>query len=118
MKKFVFFPEEIIAQLLSGKCVAGSLRVDSASGKIVFHPYRRSSRQRVRDKLLKVTPHGWLKESALRYKFYTSVKKDMATLDTCDTLNQDMSEAVEGIIEAKTRNVITGNQNRIVRDQW
>ena len=44
MKKFIELSEEVIARLVSGKCVEGSLRRDEWTGKVTFRAFNRQPR--------------------------------------------------------------------------
>ena len=63
MKKYIELSDEVIARLVSGKCVEGSLRRDEWTGKVTFRAYQRQSRVREKDCLIKKLPWGWVKES-------------------------------------------------------
>ena len=76
MKRCIEVSEETMVRLMEGKCVEGSLRVDELTGKVVFKAYHRQARKR-EDRVIAYLEHGWIKESAQRYKFYNSVKKDL-----------------------------------------
>ena len=68
--------QEVLAAVMDGKCVEGSLRRDEWTGKVTFRAYQRQPRHRY-DRVVCQLENGWLKESPQRYKFYNSVKKDL-----------------------------------------
>ena len=74
MKKYIEISEEVLAHLVDGKCVEGSLRRDEWTGRITFKAYNRKSPFR-HDRVICQLENGWLKESPKRIKFYNSVKK-------------------------------------------
>ena len=75
VKKYIELTEEVLARLVEGKCVEGSLHRDQWTGRITFRAYNRQPRVRRRDKLVCELENGWLKEGTLRYKLYISVRK-------------------------------------------
>ena len=77
MRKYIELSEEVIARLVCGKCVEGSLRRDEWTGKVTFRAYQRQSRIREKDRLVKKLPWGWVKESLLRVKRYSSLPKEL-----------------------------------------
>ena len=93
MKKFVDLAEEVIESLRNDKYVEGSLHKDKKTGKIVFRAYVRQSRRR-KDKLLRPLEHGWLKESATRFKFYNSVKKELGYRLVSVAMHRDLKDAM------------------------
>ena len=92
MKKFVDLALEVIENLDNDKCVEGSLRKDKKTGKIVFRAYVRQSRRK--DKLLRPLEHGWLRESATRFKFYNSVKKELGYRLVSVAMHRDLKDAM------------------------
>ena len=98
MRKYIELSEEVIARLVCGKCVEGSLRRDEWTGKVTFRAYQRQSRIREKDRLVKKLPWGWVKESLERIKVYGSFPKDMGTARVMGLL-----ERVMGLLEDNTR---------------
>ena len=94
MKKFVDLAEEVIESLRNDKYVEGSLHKDKETGRIVFRAYVRLSRLRKPDKLLRPLEHGWLKESATRFKFYSSVKKELGYRLVSVAMHRDLKDAM------------------------
>ena len=76
MKKYIEISEEVLERLNNGKYVEGSLHKDRDTKTILFRAYVRKSRE-MKDKLICSLEHGWLMESATRYKFFNSVKKSI-----------------------------------------
>ncbi|MBO4801654.1 MAG: hypothetical protein J5545_07295 [Bacteroidaceae bacterium] len=97
MKKYIEITDEVLARLNDGKCVEGSLRVDPTTKKIVFRHYNRLPRRRPQDRLICELEHGWLKESAQRYKFYDSVPKTLGARRTANAMRRELQEAMEAL---------------------
>ena len=93
MKKFIEVSEETMIRLMEGKCVEGSLRVDELTGKVVFKAYHRQARK-CDDRVIAYLEHGWIKESAQRYKFYNSVRKDLGVPMTKVVMERELKTAV------------------------
>ena len=62
MKKYIELSDEVIARLVCGKCVEGSLRRDEWTGKVTFKAYQRQPRVREKDRMVIKLPWVWLKE--------------------------------------------------------
>ena len=77
MIKKIFIEDEVIRNVKNGKYVEGSLRIDAETGQLTFRAYNRRERRRKPDILICETETGWLKESAQRLKFFSSVKKSL-----------------------------------------
>ena len=93
MKKMIDLTTEVIDNLTNGKYVEGSLHRDQNTGKIVFRAYVRQSRRR-KDKVIRPLEHGWLKESSTRYKFYSSVKKELGYRLVSVAMHRDLKDAM------------------------
>ncbi len=105
MKKFVEIPFEILERLDEGKCVEGSLRRDECTGKVTFRAYQRHRHQRP-DRVVCQLENGWLKESAQRYKFYNSVKKDLGRRVVDVVMHRELKTAMQALeIEEILNNV-------------
>ena len=79
MQKYIELSEEVIARLVSGRSVEGSLHRDKWTGKVTFRSYNRKPRNHHKDKLIKKLPWGWVKESMTRIKVHESLPKDLGT---------------------------------------
>ena len=99
MKKFIELSDEVIARLVSGKCVEGSLRRDEWTGKVTFRAYQRQSRVREKDCLIKKLPWGWVKESIERIKVYGSFPKDMGSAAVMGLMDDHNRSAKNAMIE-------------------
>jgi hypothetical protein len=99
MRKYIEISEEVIARLVSGKCVEGSLRRDEWTGKVTFKAFNRQPRKRIKDMLIKKLPWGWLKESQERIKVYGSFPKDMGTAQVMCLLEEHNRDAKNALIE-------------------
>ncbi len=99
MKKYIELSDEVIARLVSGKCVEGSLRRDEWTGKVTFRAYQRQSRVREKDRLVKKLPWGWVKESIERIKVYGSFPKDMGSAAVMGLMDDHNRSAKNAMIE-------------------
>ena len=99
MKKYIELSDEVIARLVSGKCVEGSLHRDEWTGKVTFRPYQRQLRIRHKDQLVKKLPWGWVKESIERIKVFGSFPKDFCTAQVIELLNEHNQDAKNALIE-------------------
>ena len=99
MKKYIELSDEVIARLVSGKCVEGSLRRDEWTGKGTFRAYQRQSRVREKDCLIKKLPWGWVKESIERIKVYGSFPKDMGSAAVMGLMDDHNRSAKNAMIE-------------------
>ena len=99
MRKDIELSEEVIARLVCGKCVEGSLRRDEWTGKVTFRAYQRQSRIREKYRLMKKLPWGWVKESLERIKVYGSFPKDMGTARVMGLLEDHTRDAKNALID-------------------
>ena len=99
MRKYIELSEEVIARLVCGKCVEGSLHRDEWTGKVSFRAYQRQSRIREKDRLVKKLPWGWVKESLERIKVYGSFPKDMGTARVMGLLEDHSRDAKNALID-------------------
>ena len=93
MKKFIEISEEVLLQMLQGKCVKGSIHMDELTGRVAFKAYHYQARKRD-DRVIAHLEHGWIKESAQRYKFYNSVKKELGIPMTKVVMERELKTAV------------------------
>jgi len=102
MKVQVEISNETLQTVMNGKRVEGSLRLQLSSvgthQEIGFNAYRRLSRVKPRDRLIKKLEHGWVKESPQRIKVHESIPKDIGTLRVCKVLEREISEASEALM--------------------
>ena len=99
MKKYIELSEEVIARLVSGRCVEGSLHRDEWTGKVTFRPYQRQPRIRHKDRLVKKLPWGWVKESIERIKVFGSFPKEYSTAQVIGLLEEHSKDAKSALIE-------------------
>ena len=99
MKKYIELSDEVIARLVEGKCVEGSLRRDEWTGKVTFRPYQRLSRIRQKDRLVKKLPWGWVRESLERIKVFGSFPKDYSTAQVMGMMEEHTMDAKNALIE-------------------
>ena len=100
MRKIIELSEEVIARLVCGKCVEGSLHRDEWTGKVTFRAYQRMPRKREKDRLVKKLPWGWVKESLERVKRYSSVPKEMTLAEKLAVLDEENELAKKALIES------------------
>lgn len=100
MRKYIELSEEVIARLVCGKCVEGSLHRDEWTGKVSFRAYQRQSRIREKDRLVKKLPWGWVKESLLRVKRYSSLPKELTLPEKLAILDEENELAKNALIES------------------
>jgi hypothetical protein len=99
MKKYIELSDEVIARLVEGKCVEGSLSRDEWTGKVTFRPYQRLSRIRHKDRLVKKLPWGWVRESLERIKVFGSFPKDYSTAQVMGMMEEHTMDAKNALIE-------------------
>ena len=99
MKKYIELSDEVIARLVCGKCVEGSLRRDEWTGKVTFKAYQRQPRVREKDRMVKKLPWGWVKESMERIKVFGSFPKDFCTAQVIELLNEHNQDAKDALID-------------------
>ena len=103
MKKYIELPEEVIARLVDGKCVEGSLHRDEWTGRVTFKAYNRQNRGRKPDRLICPLETGWLKESRQRIKFFSSVKKELGVAETHNAMERDLNKAMSELFIEQLR---------------
>ena len=96
MRKYVEIPLEVMERLVEGKCVEGSLRRDEWTGKVTFRPYQRQPRNR-HERVVCQLENGWLKESPQRYKFFSSVKKDLSRRIVDVVMHRELKTAMQAL---------------------
>ena len=96
MRKYVEIPLEVMERLVEGKCVEGSLRRDEWTGKVTFRAYQRQPRQR-HERVVCQLENGWLKESPQRYKFFSSVKKDLSRRIVDVVMHRELKTAMQAL---------------------
>ena len=106
MRKIIELSEEVIARLVCGKCVVGSLHRDEWTGKVTFRAYQRIPREREKDRMVKKLPWGWVKESIERIKVYGSFPKDMGTARVMGLLDDNTREAKNALIDRELIDIV------------
>ena len=91
--------EETMARMLTGKRVEGTMGYDVMTGRKTFNMFHRRSRSRLKDRLIRKTPWGWVKESKERIKVYESVPKSLGMMGILSTLDDEQTAAKEAIID-------------------
>ena len=99
VKKYIEVAEEILIRLSEGRYVEGSLYRDKLTGRLVFKAYNRKPRRRVRDRLIRILEHGWVKESEQRIKVFESIPKDIGTPRVMNVLDREVKEAKNALID-------------------
>lgn len=95
MIKKIFIQDEVIKNVKKGVYVEGSLRIDAETGQLTFRAFNRRSPKYRKDTLICETATGWLKESAQRLKFFSSVKKTLSTSKVYQVMDEDLFEAMQ-----------------------
>ena len=106
MRKIIELSEEVIARLVCGKCVEGSLHRDEWTGKVTFRAYQRIPREREKDRMVKKLPWGWVKESIERIKVYGSFPKDLGTARVMGLLDDNTREAKNALIDRELIDIV------------
>lgn len=91
--------EETWTRMLTGRRVEGTIGLDKWTGRKNFNAFNRRSRSRLRDRLIKKLPWGWLKESEKKQKLFLSVDKDMSLEAKLRAFGDDHDAAMETIID-------------------
>lgn len=99
IKKYILVPESILERLVEGKYVEGSLHRDVLTGSITFNVYNRKPRRRIKDRLIRLLEHGWVKESKERIKVYESIPKDLGTPRVMNVLEREVKEAKNALTD-------------------
>ena len=94
-KKYIEISAETLRRLKESKYVEGSLHVDKDTDKIVFNSWKPRDRKRNSDRILIHLEHGWLKESAERYKFYSSVDKSIGLVQVSKAMTRELEYAMD-----------------------
>ena len=100
MLRKVEVPEEVLARLLTGKCIEGSLRRDQWTGVVTFKAFNRKPRGS-QDKVICQLENGWLKESPRRIKFYNSVKKELGAVQVSEVMARELETAMNAMLREK-----------------
>jgi hypothetical protein len=99
MTKRIDVPETVLARLLEGKCVEGSLHRDQWTGRLTFKAYNRQSRVRHKNRMIRRLEHGWVKESVERIKVFESIPKVIGTTRVMAVIDRETKEAQEALME-------------------
>lgn len=103
MKVQIELSQEVLAAIMNGKCVEGSLRLQLSSmgthQVIGFRAYNRKPRKLYRDRLIYRTEHGWVKESKERIKLFESVPKELGVGRVVAVIDRDVKESRHALID-------------------
>ena len=89
--------EETWARMLTGRRVEGTIGLDKWTRKKDFNAFNRHRKKRLRDRLIKKLPWGWVKESPENVKVYTSLPKVYGLDTILDYLDEDHETAREAL---------------------
>ena len=95
MIKKIEINSDVIEAVKNGKYVEGSLRIDAETGQLTFKAFNRKCSKHRKDTLICETETGWLKESAKRLKFFSSVKKSLSVSRVYKAMDDDLIEAMQ-----------------------
>ena len=99
MKKYIEIEEEVYNRIIAGKYVDGSLHKIKHSSMLAFRAFNRKPRVRIKDRLIRLLEHGWVKESPARIKVYESIPKHIGTASIIGILERDSKVAMEALID-------------------
>ena len=99
MRKIVYILNsvELMDRLFDSKRVEGALFIDKSTGMITFKAYNRASRRRPKDRVIVELEHGWLRESSRRYKFFSSVKKELGAVQVAAAMKRELERATSAM---------------------
>ena len=97
---------ETWARMLTGRRVEGTLGYDLMTGKKNFNAFHRKTGSRLRDRLIKKLPWGWVKESMERIKVHASLPKEVGTADMMWLLDENTRDAKNALIERELDKVL------------
>ena len=99
MKKYIEIEEDVYNRILTGKYVDGSLHKVNHSSVLVFRAFNRKPRRKLKDRLIRILEHGWVKESKQRIKVYESIPKEIGTARLMSVLDREVKEAKNALME-------------------
>ena len=99
MKKYIEIEEEVYNRILAGKYVDGSMHKANHSSMLVFRAFNRKPRVKIKDRLIRMLEHGWVKESEERIKVYESIPKNLGTPRVMNVLEREVKEAKNALID-------------------
>ena len=85
---------ETFQAIANGRCVEGSLRLQTTSDgqqQVVFRAYNRN-RKPAREQLIYRLEHGWVKESKRRIKLFESLPKELGGARMVQVLEREMAD--------------------------
>jgi hypothetical protein len=97
MIKKIEINDDVIKAVKNGKYVEGSVRIDAETGQLTFRAFNRKKTKHQKDKLICELETGWLKESAQRVKFFSSVKKSLSVSRVYQAMDDDLFEAMQNL---------------------
>ena len=95
MVKKIIIKDDVVKRAKQGRYVDGSLHYNKETGELSFRAFNHSKRAKRPDILICETETGWLKESAQRLKFFSSVKKTLSASKVYDVMDDDLFEAMQ-----------------------
>ncbi len=90
--------DEQLQRMKSGKSLIGAIRYDKSTRKYVFKPWKSRMVRHEPDRLVCLLEHGWMKESTQRYKFYSSVDKDLGAKMVCNAMSRELKMATKELM--------------------
>ena len=101
MKKYIIIINalEIMAGLLRGEKFEGVLFLDKETHFPTFKPWNRKAPKHRKDVLVAKTPWGWVKQSMMRKKRYSSIPSDLSLEEKLAILDEENELAKKALIE-------------------
>ena len=103
MKVQVEMSQEVLAAIMNGKYVEGSLHLQLSSvgtiGEAGIRAYNRKPRVKCHNRMIHRLEHGWVKESKERIKIFESVPKELGTARILAVIDRETKEAKDALIE-------------------
>ena len=97
MRKYIEIDEQVLKSIMEGKYVQGSLHYNEQARRIEFIGYKR--KKRIKDKVIAILEHGWLKESPKRVKYYISLKKSIGTARMIAAMEREQRTASSHLMD-------------------
>ena len=79
--------------------LTNSTNRDEWTGRLSFKAYNISPRKPLRNRLIRLLEHGWVKESPERIKVYESIPKHLGTARVMSVLDREVKVAKDALID-------------------
>ena len=100
MKKYIMIDDEAMDRLESGERIECSMKMNLKTGRITLTVWRRTvPKHRKKERLVKKLPWGWVKESPLRIKRYTSIPNYLSLPEKLAIFDEEHEAARNALIE-------------------